>query len=225
MKFKNLLISLAMLASSTLASHAVIWTSQSFLNGRNVFIPTNSVAATNTILWGDTNVLYTASSGAIVLSYTNNIGGSNTWGGAFARIVNTYPNMFGDENKNIQVVAIFNSTNMIPTTNMSRQVPFPITGNGYPLIGAYSTNLVTITLVNLVDGTNAATTGDTWSFTVQPNGTNMTVVSTNVPNGFLQGTPGWRVASIQMNTNTVGGPMGNGQGVLLNDLRFISSTP
>lgn len=219
---KKLVILLAFLIGVSQA-HAVIWTSQSFLSGKNVFVPTNVVSSG--VLFGDTNVLYTSQNGAIVLSFTNNVGGSNTWGGAFNKAVNIFPNAFGDENKNIQVMVILNNTNAIPTTNMSRQVPFPITGNGYPLIGAFSTNLLTINLVNLPDGTNAATTGDTWSFTVLPNGTNMTIMSTNIPNGFLLGTPAWRVSSLTISTNSAGGPIGNGNGILVNDIRFISATP
>lgn len=227
---KKLLISLALLVSAA-ASHAD-FVRQSFLTGNNVYV-TNGA----TVYFQDTNVLYTAKNGAIVLSLTNGANTNITWGG-WGNVVKPWSDRNGNVKTDLSVYFVLGDTNMIPTTNQSRQIPIPITGIVYPatlygtaVTAIANTNFVTFVFRASSDGSNfwnQPTGVGVWTVTTPylSTTTNRVVFATNPPSTFLSvAAGGIKLYSIQCNTNTAIGPSGVGAGQIITDVGLGGFAP
>lgn len=114
------LITIVAAVAVSLSINAANWKFDSLLSGFNVLVPTNSTIGLSSLGINASNVLYTTSQGAIVLSYSNNVagipGGTTTngfYGDAF-RTANTYPDVNGDINANASVWVMIGNTNLLP---------------------------------------------------------------------------------------------------------------
>lgn len=141
--------------------------SASFINGCNIFVPTNT-----TINWGYTNVLYIQKTGAAGLSlsnsvvyYTNAVGTTSnvlTTPNAFADVT-IRPDVWGNVNTNVTLIVVLNSTNYflpgmnLPNPNNSYSAQYNAT-NTVPYTNvpvATSTNKITLTFERTADASYA----------------------------------------------------------------------